>query len=193
LQPDYIACISFFSSKPLSYCDNGSVIFNNDSNLEKFKHHIASRGQDRRYHHFHTGVNSGLGSFKAAILRPKLTALDEEISHRQHEVTTYTNFLNQARISPILRIEVYNPNAWAQYTIKIMYCEHVQEQLKVQGIPNAVYYPMPLNKQPAVLDSLAQLPVGDTVAQKVISLPMHPYLNDDDIAKIVTAIRGGVC
>lgn len=187
-----VACTSFFPSKPLGCYGDGGAIFTNDSNLAKVMRQIARHGQDKRYHHLRIGVNSRLDTLQAAILLPKLTALDVEIGRRQHVAKTYTNLLNQAGISATPHIELHNQSAWAQYTIQVICREYVQEQLKVQGIPTVVYYPLPLNKQPAVLDSLAQLPVGDAVAQKVVSLPMHPYLNDDEAAKIVTAIRGCV-
>jgi UDP-2-acetamido-2-deoxy-ribo-hexuluronate aminotransferase len=66
--------------------------------------------------------------------------------------------------------------------------EQAQETLKAAGIPTAVHYPIPLNRQPAVEDLNADLPVGDQVAQEVMSLPMHPYLTDEQIARVVSAL-----
>ncbi|MDR8345452.1 aminotransferase DegT, partial [Acinetobacter baumannii] len=84
-------------------------------------------------------------------------------------------------------IEAHNTSAWAQYTIQVDNRAEVQEKLKAQGIPTAVHYPIPLNKQPAVADSDIHLPIGDAIAEKVMSLPMHPYLAIDDQLKIVKA------
>jgi UDP-2-acetamido-2-deoxy-ribo-hexuluronate aminotransferase len=67
--------------------------------------------------------------------------------------------------------------------------EALQEQLKQAGIPTAVHYPIPLNKQPAVADATAQLPVGDTVAQRVMSLPMHPYLDVGSMQQIASSVQ----
>lgn len=184
-----IACTSFFPSKPLGCYGDGGAIFTNDGSLAKVMRQIARHGQEIRYHHIRVGVNSRLDTLQAAVLLPKLSALDNEIAQRQHVARVYDNFLNGAGINETPYIEVHNQSAWAQYTIQVSHRALVQEKLKVLGIPIAVYYPMPLNKQPAVLDDLAQLPVGDMAAQKVISLPMHPYLNSDEVAKIVTAIR----
>ena len=184
-----IACTSFFPSKPLGCYGDGGAIFTNDSNLAKVMRQISRHGQVKRYHHIRVGVNSRLDTIQAAILLSKLTVLDQEIAQRQHVAKIYNNLLNQAGIGTTPYIEVHNQSAWAQYTIQLMHRELVLERLKVQGIPISVYYSIPLNKQPAVRDDLAQLPVGDVTAQKVISLPMHPYLDSDDAGKIVTAIR----
>jgi UDP-2-acetamido-2-deoxy-ribo-hexuluronate aminotransferase len=82
-------------------------------------------------------------------------------------------------------IESHNTSVYAQYTIQVDNREEVQAKLKEAGIPTAVHYPIPLNKQPAVADATAQLPVGDAVAEKVMSLPMHPYMTEADQQKIV--------
>ncbi len=184
-----IACTSFFPSKPLGCYGDGGAIFTNDDNLAKVMRQIARHGQEMRYHHIRVGVNSRLDTLQAAVLLPKLSALDNEIAHRQQVAKIYDNLLNQAGFDTTPYIQIYNQSAWAQYTIQLSNRELVQEKLKVLGIPTAIYYPMPLNKQPAVLDELVQLPVGDIAAQKVISLPMHPYLNRDEAVKIVMAIR----
>jgi UDP-2-acetamido-2-deoxy-ribo-hexuluronate aminotransferase len=82
-------------------------------------------------------------------------------------------------------LEPHNTSAWAQYTIQVPNREALQKQLNQAGIPTAVHYPIPLNKQPAVADDKAQLPVGDAVAQRVISLPMHPYISENIIIAIL--------
>ena len=85
-------------------------------------------------------------------------------------------------------IEPHNTSAWAQYTLQVPHRDRVQAHLQAAGIPTAVHYPIPLNRQPAVADPAAQLPVGDALAQRVLSLPTHPYLDKDSIARIVQVI-----
>jgi UDP-2-acetamido-2-deoxy-ribo-hexuluronate aminotransferase len=85
-------------------------------------------------------------------------------------------------------IEPHNTSAWAQYTIQVPNREALQERLREAGIPTAVHYPIPLNKQPAVADSTVNLPVGDAVAQRVMSLPMHPYLNEANQRTVTTSL-----
>ena len=171
-----VACTSFFPSKPLGCYGDGGAIFTNDSELAKVIRQIARHGQDRRYHHVRIGVNSRLDTLQAAILLPKLEILDDEMQARQRVADIYTQLFNEASILTTPFIEPHNTSAWAQYTIQVENRDEVQECLKAQDIPTAVHYPIPLNKQPAVADVNAVLPVGDAVAQRVISLPMHPYL-----------------
>ena len=172
-----VACTSFFPSKPLGCYGDGGAIFTNDEELAKVIRQIARHGQDRRYHHIRVGVNSRLDTLQAAILLPKLAILDDEMQARQRVADTYTKLLSEAGILTTPFIEEHNQSAWAQYTIQVDNRSEVQAMLKEQGIPTAVHYPIPLNKQPAVADANAVLPVGDAVAERVMSLPMHPYLS----------------
>lgn len=181
-----IACTSFFPSKPLGCYGDGGAIFTNDEKLATVIRQIARHGQDRRYHHIRIGVNSRLDTLQAAILLPKLDILDDEMQARRQVAVTYTELLNEAGITTTPFIELHNESAWAQYTIQVNNRDKVQAKLKGRDIPTAVHYPIPLNKQPAVASD-ADLPVGDTVAQKVMSLPMHPYLKNEQQLSIVEA------
>lgn len=193
-----IACASFFPSKPLGCYGDGGAIFTNDDELAKVMRQIARHGQDRRYHHIRVGVNSRLDTLQAAILLPKLAVLDQELEARQQVAETYKNLLSTKNTRPELVeeliiapfIEPHNTSAWAQYTVQVYNRETLQEKLKQAGIPTAVHYPIPLNQQPAVYDARASLPVGDEVAKKVMSLPMHPSLSLVDQQVIVTALTG---
>ena len=184
-----VACTSFFPSKPLGCYGDGGAIFTNDDELAKVIRQIARHGQDRRYHHIRVGMNSRLDTLQAAILLPKLEILDEEMQARQRVADTYTKLFNEAGISTTPFIEEHNSSAWAQYTIQVENRSEVQEKLKAQGIPTAVHYPIPLNKQPAVADVNAVLPVGDAIAERVMSLPMHPYLTREAQEKIVSSLK----
>lgn len=183
-----IACTSFFPSKPLGCYGDGGAIFTNDGELAKVMRQISRHGQDRRYHHVRVGVNSRLDTLQAAILLPKLAVLDEEIVQRQRVALRYNQLLGEHGVSTSPYIEFHNTSAWAQYTILIDHREQVQEQLKTVDIPSAVHYPIPLNKQPAVADAFVDLPIGDVVAQKVMSLPMHPYLDESSIQRVSYAV-----
>ncbi|PQQ32371.1 aminotransferase DegT [Photorhabdus luminescens] len=182
-----ISCTSFFPSKPLGCYGDGGAIFTHDEELAKIIRQIARHGQDRRYHHIRIGVNSRLDTLQAAILLPKLEIFDEEMALRQHVAENYHQALNNIGIMTTPYIEPHNLSAYAQYTIRVKNRDELQHKLKEQGIPTAVHYPIPLNKQPAVASHIA-LPVGDEIAQEVISLPMHPYLSIDLINKIASSI-----
>lgn len=183
-----VACTSFFPSKPLGCYGDGGAIFTNDDELAKVIRQIARHGQDRRYHHIRVGVNSRLDTMQAAILLPKLEILDDEMQARQRVAETYNQLFNEVGINTTPFVESYNTSAWAQYTIQIDNRTEVQEKLKAQGIPTAVHYPIPLNKQPAVADTSVMLPVGDAIAERVMSLPMHPYLTIDAQLEITRAL-----
>lgn len=183
-----IACTSFFPSKPLGCYGDGGAIFTNDDELAKVIRQIARHGQDRRYHHIRVGVNSRLDTLQAAILLPKLEILEEEIALRQQVASRYDQLLNAAGITTTPYIEPHNISAYAQYTIRVEDRAKVQAKLQQAGIPTAVHYPIPLNKQPAVEDDQVRLPVGDKMAEQVLSLPMHPYLASEDQSTIVNSL-----
>ncbi|WP_440465025.1 DegT/DnrJ/EryC1/StrS family aminotransferase [Psychrobacter sp. ASPA161_6] len=183
-----VACTSFFPSKPLGCYGDGGAIFTNDEALATVMRQIARHGQDRRYHHIRVGVNSRLDTLQAAILLPKLEILDDEMQARQHVSETYNQLFSEAGITTIPFIETHNQSAWAQYTIQVDNRDEVQAKLKEQGIPTAVHYPIPLNKQPAVADTNSILTIGDAVAERVMSLPMHPYMKLDEQMKVVKEV-----
>jgi UDP-2-acetamido-2-deoxy-ribo-hexuluronate aminotransferase len=183
-----ISCTSFFPSKPLGCYGDGGAMFTNDANLARSLRQIARHGQDRRYHHIRVGVNSRLDTLQAAILLPKLSILDDEIRARQNAATQYDLLLqgNNQVICP--QIQLGNQSAWAQYTLRVPARDTVQARLKEAGIPTAVHYPLPLNRQPAVAAENVHLPLGDAAAQQVISLPMHPYITAGDQERIATEL-----
>lgn len=185
-----IACTSFFPSKPLGCYGDGGAIFTNDEELATIIRQIARHGQDRRYHHVRIGVNSRLDTLQAAILLPKLEILNEEIQAKQRVAKKYNDLFADASTLITPFIESYNSSAWAQYTIRVKNRNEIQIKLKEKGIPTAVHYPIPLNKQPAVKNIDAVLPIGDLVAEEVLSLPIHPYLTEADQQVITNAILG---
>ncbi|OFS87272.1 aminotransferase DegT [Oligella sp. HMSC05A10] len=182
-----ISCTSFFPSKPLGCYGDGGAIFTNDEELATVIRQVARHGQDRRYHHVRVGVNSRLDTLQAAILLPKLAILDDEIALRQQVTKTYNQLLNEKGINTTPFIEEHNTSVYAQYTIRVKNRAQVIDALKEKGIPTAVHYPIPLNKQPAVATN-DSLPVGDLVAQEVLSLPMHPYLDKGNMKTIVNVL-----
>ncbi len=202
-----IACTSFFPSKPLGCYGDGGAIFTNDDELAKVMRQIARHGQDRRYHHIRVGVNSRLDTLQAAILLPKLEIFPCELEQREQVAQCYrelllvtenseaaggcreglaSSSLGYKAILPF--IEDHNRSAWAQFTVQVASRDQLQERLKIAGVPTAVHYPIPLNKQPAVADSSVSLPVGDAIAGKVMSLPFHPYLTKADIGIVVNTL-----
>lgn len=183
-----IGCTSFFPTKPLGCYGDGGAIFTNNEELATILRQVARHGQDRRYHHIRVGVNSRLDTLQAAILLPKLEILAEEINLRNQVARTYTKLLESVAGNNVPYVEKYNISAWAQYSVCVQNREQLQQKLKELGIPTAVHYPIPLNKQPAVADEAVYLPQGDRVAAEVVCLPMHPYMADADIELVVEAL-----
>ncbi len=183
-----VACTSFFPSKPLGCYGDGGAIFTNDDSLALIIRQIARHGQDRRYHHVRVGVNSRLDTLQAAILLSKIDIFPQELQLREKVASRYQYLLNEAGIDATPFIESHNTSAWAQYTIRVKNRTQIQQKMNQVGIPTAVHYPIPLNKQPAVADDTVHLPVGDAIAEEVLSLPMHPYMTESDILSVVNTL-----
>lgn len=183
-----IACASFFPSKPLGCYGDGGAIFTSDDELARVMRQIARHGQDRRYHHVRVGVNSRLDTLQAAVLLAKLDVFDEELKLRQQVAGRYHQLMKSAGINTIPMIAAHQQSTWAQYTVRTQKRDRVQTMLSEAGVPTAIHYPLPLNQQPAVADKNVQLPVGDRLAQEVLSLPMGPFLTVSDQNRVVNAL-----
>lgn len=185
-----IACTSFFPSKPLGCYGDGGAMFTNDDDLAVVLRQIARHGQDRRYHHVRVGVNSRIDTLQAAILLQKLEIFEEEVQLRQSVAHRYDTMLNEAGIVSTPFVAEGSISVYAQYTIRVDNRTELQNILQKAQIPSVVHYPIPLNKQPAVADPEAVLNIGDKVAEEVLSLPMHPYLDESDQQFIVATLQG---
>lgn len=182
-----IGCTSFFPSKPLGCYGDGGAIFTSDPELGKVIRQIARHGQEKRYYHGRVGVNSRLDTLQAAILLPKLAILDDEIAARQKVAESYDAVLAPLGLTTP-KVAADCSSAWAQYTIRVQDRDTVQSALQQAGVPTAVHYPLPLNRQPAVADASVVLPHGERASVEVMSLPMHPYLGQDDITHVARAL-----
>lgn len=183
-----IGCTSFFPTKPLGCYGDGGAIFTSDDELAELIRQIARHGQKDRYEHVRVGVNSRLDTIQAAVLIPKLKILDYEICSRQKIASFYGSHLNLNSHCEPPEIDDRNLSAWAQYTIKTVKRDFVRECLLEDGIPTAVHYPRPLNKQPAYRTDTFYTPVADKLSHSVVSIPVHAYLDQraqDGILKSV--------
>lgn len=187
-----IACTSFFPSKPLGCYGDGGAIFTNDDALARVLRQIARHGQERKYHHVRVGVNSRLDTLQAAVLLAKLEVFESEIELRHKVAARYDRMLGNIGVEGTPHVIAKCISAFAQYTIRIKNRDAVAGDLKRQGIPTAVYYPAPINKQPAYFDSDFNLPVGDCAAEEVLSLPMGPYLSLEDQTSVVASLKSSL-
>lgn len=184
---------SFFPAKPLGCYGDGGCIFTDDDNLAEIICSLKSHGQGdsgtARNHFVRVGLNSRLDSFQAAVLLEKLKIFPDELKHRQSVADAYSEMLSKDIIKP--KVSSNKTSSWAQYTLILPeYCDRAKviEHLKAKGIPTAVYYDIPVHKQPAYEQFAAvspELPNTEYLAKHVMSLPMDGYLTMDKIAYIV--------
>ena len=182
----HISTTSFFPAKPVGcYGDGGAVFTDYDDFADMIESlHIHGKGSDR-YDNVRIGMNSRLDSIQAAVLLVKLKAFKEyELTDVNKVADRYTQLLHDVVQTPVVPEGFYS--SWAQYTIQLPDKEtrgKVQADLKASDIPTAIYYPIPMHRQTAfdylnVEENLC--PVSDALADKVLSLPIHPYLTTAD-------------
>jgi len=186
-----VSSTSFFPAKPLGCYGDGGAVMTDDDGLADLLKSIRVHGQGAdRYEIARIGINGRLDSIQAAILSVKLPILDDELAAREHLASIYDEELTDAVTVP-KRI-AGRQSAWAQYTIKIDKRADLQATLSEAGIPSAIYYPKPMHLQAPYLSyggGEGSLPVSESICHQVMSLPMHPYLRDDDARRIADVIR----
>lgn len=184
-----IGCTSFFPSKPLGCYGDGGAIFTNDDNIAQACSEIRVHGQSRRYVHTRIGVGGRMDTLQAAILLAKLTRFEWEVEQRINIGNHYNKLIDQVNIRRVQQRHDRH-SVFAQYTVMVENREKVIEKLKCAGIPTAVHYPLPLNKQPAYKNLVNQDEtfLADKIAGFVISLPMNPYLTRKDQYLVCTAL-----
>lgn len=193
-----ISTTSFFPAKPLGCYGDGGAIFTDDEELYNKILSIRVHGKGSfKYENVRVGLNSRLDTIQAAILLPKLRAFEEyELSDRNKVAKLYTEKLSDLVVTPLVH-EGY-VSSWAQYTIILNSSEErsfVQNKLKENGIPSMIYYPIPLHKQ-KVYDgysfNIDELCVTERLCNVVLSIPMHPYLKNDEIDMVVNTLRDAI-
>ncbi|MFN5760674.1 MAG: DegT/DnrJ/EryC1/StrS family aminotransferase [Sphingobacteriales bacterium] len=190
----HIGATSFFPSKNLGCYGDGGAIFTQDDTLADKMRKIANHGQSVRYYHDLVGCNSRLDTLQAAILNIKLPLLDQYTAARQKAAAFYTQaFADESRIkTPI--IADYSTHVFHQYTLTLenVNRDALNTYLADQQIPSMIYYPVPAHKQKmfaGLQQTEPSLPVTDWLCQRVISLPMHTELTEEQLNYIVDHIR----
>jgi dTDP-4-amino-4,6-dideoxygalactose transaminase len=184
------AATSFFPAKPLGCYGDGGAIFTNDDGLRELLLSLRMHGQGAdRYEHVHVGYNSRLDTIQAAILIEKLKIFDDEIEKRNIVARRYNDaFAASNRLVAPLVIAGAT-STWAQYTLQVEDRAKFQADLKAAGVPTAVYYPIPLSRQKAYAHyPSAPTPVSEALSARVVSLPMHPYLDAATQDRIIAAV-----
>ena len=187
-----VGCTSFFPSKPLGCYGDGGALFTDDDALAQAMREIRVHGQSRRYVHTRIGVGGRMDTLQCAIVLAKLDLFEWELAQRQRAAASYDALL--AGQVHLMARPADRSSAHAQYTVLVDERDAVQAALRAAGIPTAVHYPVPVDRQPAYrhFDTEGGCPAAQALAERVLSLPMGPYLPDADIRTICAALLQAV-
>ena len=188
-----IACTSFFPSKPLGgYGDSGACFTDNDELAHRLRL-IINHGQEGRYNHVAIGMNGRMDTIQAAVLLEKFAFLETEIAARQQVASWFRAELPDFMMPPT--IASHNLSVFAQYTVQVEQRDQVQRLLNEADVPTAVHYPVGLHQQPVVASiSSAQqrFPHTEHCAKRVLSLPFHPYMQQENVQFICEQLQQAV-
>ena len=185
-----IGSTSFFPSKPLGCYGDGGALFTDDDEIAEIMRQIRVHGQMKKHHHPRLGINGRLDSIQAAIVMAKMAIFDEEISKRQAVAEAYNARLDRDDIT-LPEVAPHNTSVYAQYTILCENRDSVQSALKKAEIPAVPYYAVPLHLQPVFNDLgyvNGDFPVTEMVSDRCLSLPMNPYLSEEEIDRVCQAV-----
>lgn len=188
-----IGCTSFFPSKPLGCYGDGGALFTDDDALAQAAREIRIHGQSSRYHHTRIGLGGRMDTIQCAVVLAKLEQFEWEVGRRLEIGARYDALADAHGIKRVLQ-RPDRTSVFAQYTVFIDDRDAVQVALNNAGIPTAVHYPVPLNAQPAyqARSHYGALPHSQSAAQRVLSLPMHPYLDPDSQDRIIATLAASV-
>jgi len=190
-----IACTSFFPAKPLGCYGDGGMCFTDDDELAETVESLRVHGKGHhKYDNVRIGVNGRLDTLQAGILLAKFDIFPEEIDFRQRVAHRYNELLDPFSYIKTPCLPRGSKSAWAQYSILAaddQLRNDLKNQLRKAGIPTAVYYPKPLHLQSAFSYlgyQKGDFPVSENCSERIFSLPMHPYLSEEEQKKIAEVI-----
>ncbi|WP_461210650.1 DegT/DnrJ/EryC1/StrS family aminotransferase [Desulfocurvus sp. DL9XJH121] len=188
----HVSATSFFPAKPLGCYGDGGAVFTDDDEVAGLMRSLLAHGQGgHKYDNDRIGINGRLDCLQAAVLLVKLQVFPHELDVRQQVAERYTELLSEIPGVTFQKVTPGNRSAWAQYSILVQGRDAVQAALKEDGIPTAVYYPKPLHMQKAFASlgyAPKDMPVSMDLAGRIFSLPMHPYLTEQQITEIAGAV-----
>lgn len=185
-----IGCTSFFPSKPLGGYGDSGACFTNDDDIAQKLIEIRIHGQNARYCHSRVGINGRMDTIQAAILIEKMKLFPAEIIMRQQVAKRYDQMLSSIVRTPF--ILSHNTSVYAQYTIEVNDRDSFQKIMQASGIPTAVHYPVAMHQQKAMSYlnyKTGDFPHSEKSSHQVISLPMHPYLLEEEQKTVVSVVK----
>jgi len=184
-----VGCTSFFPSKPLGCYGDGGAVFTNDDEIAKNCREIRVHGQSKRYVHTRIGLGGRMDTIQCAVVLAKFEKFEWEVEHRLLIGKKYNQLLDQAGIQRVVQYSE-RESVFAQYTLIVNDRESVQNKLLKKGIPSAIHYPIPINEQKAYKHLCCPdcTPISSDLSQKVLSIPMGPYLKPENQTMIVNEL-----
>ncbi len=186
-----MACTSFFPAKPLGCYGDGGMVFTDDAEKAGLMNSFRGHGQGtHRYDHVRIGLNARLDALQAAVLLAKFPRFSAEITARNRLADYYNENLDKKIKTPV--VLDHNLSTYAQYSIRVALRDELQVWLKDKGIPSAIHYPKPLHLQPAfsyLNYAAGDCPVAENICENIISLPMHPFLTDEEMDLIIHTVN----
>jgi dTDP-4-amino-4,6-dideoxygalactose transaminase len=188
----HIGCTSFFPSKNLGCYGDGGALFTNDDALAEQISSIINHGMKVRYYHDRIGVNSRLDTIQAAILRVKLPLLDSYNRARQKAAAYYNEAFKNISEIQTPKVAPFSSHSYHQYTLLVKNGKRdgLKKFFDEKGIPNMVYYPVPLHQQKAfdIYKTEQHYPVTESLCNEVLSLPMHTELTEEQLELITSTV-----
>lgn len=183
-------CFSFYPAKNLGAYGDGGMIVTNNEELAKKLRILRNYGKPKKYYHNFIGINSRLDEVQATVLRVKLKYLDEWTEKRRKIAKQYSNFLKDADVVVPMEKE-YAKHVYHLYVIRNKKRDKLQKYLLKNGILMQIHYPIPVHKQKAYLNLgiITNLPVTEKICNEILSMPMHPWLHNDEIKYIEEEIK----
>lgn len=191
-----VGATSFYPAKPLGCYGDGGAVFTNDKELYEKMVSVRVHGQGvsgDKYDNVRIGLNARMDTIQAAVLLEKLKTYDSEIEMRNHVATLYTANLNDHVKTPVV------PNnqgcVWAQYSIQVEDREQLKADLGENGIPTATFYPTPIHLSAAYAHlgyKEGDFPNSEAISKRIISLPMHPFLEEQQVLEITNLVNASV-
>ena len=196
----HATALSFYPTKTLGCYGDGGAILTNDAGRAELYRSLRTHGEGKtRYEVERTGMNGRLDTIQAAVLLCKMTLLEDELKSRARIAGWYRAALGNSVVTPSEMKDAQS--AWGLYSILLPDAatrERVQAAMRERGVPSAIYYPKPLHRQPAYaaahasVGEMPALPVSESLCDRILALPMHPYLTEEQVSRVAAAVKAGL-
>ncbi len=182
-----ISCTSFYPTKTLSSYGDAGACFTNNDNIAETIREICNHGSSKKYYHTRQGLNARISEIQACVILEKLKIFNDEINIRNEIAQYYNEKLKGFYKIPILKEDNYS--VYSLYTLQLKDRDSIIKHLSNNNIPSAIHYPLPLSKQPFYKEKTnVENIVANSLSDKVLSIPIHPYLSKKDIKKVVNTL-----